>query len=163
MSASILVIEDDSVIRELVNATLAGEGYRVSQAAAVPAALDLLESEGRFDLVVLDLMLGRETGWDIVRHLDTSGQRPHTRLLVLSARASQADVLDGWERGVDGYLTKPFGVEDLVDAVEDILAASEEELADRRRRETHRAKYSGLVEDVLAGWPDRRYPSPDRP
>ena len=161
MASSILVIEDDSVIRELVKATLLSEGYDVSDASSVPAAAAMLERSG-FDLVILDLMLGRETGWDVVKNLDHSGRRSQTRLLVLSARASEADILDGWERGVDGYLTKPFAVEDLVEAVEDVLSATDEELAERRRRETHRAKYLGVVEDVLAGWPDRKWPADGR-
>lgn len=159
--ANVLVVEDDSIIRELVTACLAGAGHQVAAAGSAQEGLDLMDASGPFALVVLDLMLGRESGWDVVEKMEHRGLRGRTRILVLTARTSEVDIIEGWERGVDEYLTKPFAIDDLLGAVDHVLEASAKELDQRRRHELHKAKFLGFVEGVF-GDPAPSAPAGDR-
>jgi two-component system, OmpR family, alkaline phosphatase synthesis response regulator PhoP len=154
--ANVLVVEDDTVIRELVTACLASAGHQVSAARSAPEGLDMMAGSGPFELVVLDLMLGRESGWDVVEQMEQRGVRGRTRILVLTARTSEVDIIEGWERGVDEYLTKPFAVDELLRAVDHVLEASPRELDQRRRHELHKAKLLGFVEGVFTEPPQDR-------
>jgi len=115
---SVLVIEDDHDIAELVSLNLRDEGYTVEVAAdgeAGLAAARRLEP----DLVVLDLMLPGLDGLSICREL-RAGER-HIPILMLTARTAEVDRVLGLEMGADDYLTKPFSVRELVARVRALL------------------------------------------
>jgi len=115
----VLLVEDESIIRETVAIALADEGYEVITADNGRQALNLIRSaavreDGTFsiDLIILDLMLPYVNGLDICRSLRQ--QNNLTPILILSARGSEMDVVVGLEVGADDYLIKPFGLRELI-------------------------------------------------
>lgn len=114
--ASILVIDDEAVILESLTSALTQEGYRVLTARDGQQALDIIESlrpeDPTIDLIILDLMLPRLSGLDLCRILRQRGNT--VPILILSARTSETDIVVGLEVGADDYLTKPFGLRELI-------------------------------------------------
>jgi DNA-binding response OmpR family regulator len=118
MIARILIAEDDANIRLGLVATLESEGYAVTAAADGAQALRLFAQE-KFDLVVLDIMMPKASGYDVCRDLRARGAR--VPVLFLSAKAEEVDKVVGLKLGADDYVTKPFGVHELLARVEALL------------------------------------------
>jgi len=115
-----LVVEDEPHIRELVALHLGLEGLQVTPAADGEEAIRLSNQEA-FDIVVLDLMLPKIDGVTVcraIRRQDVNGDVP---ILMLTARREESDKVVGLESGADDYLTKPFGVRELVARVRALL------------------------------------------
>jgi two-component system phosphate regulon response regulator PhoB len=115
MKASLLVVEDDDTIRETIHDALHLEGFEVTTCANGLDALQKLQVSGEnppYALVVLDLMLPGLGGLDLCRRLREHD--PFTPILVVSARDTEADRVQGLEGGADDYLVKPFGILELV-------------------------------------------------
>lgn len=128
----ILVVEDEELIRETIALALAEEGYEVITAEDGKTALDLIhqidkvgdlrsgkltpthlaQTVSNFDVIVLDLMLPYLNGLDLCRIIRREGN--NIPILMLSAKASETDRVVGLEVGADDYLTKPFGMRELV-------------------------------------------------
>jgi two-component system KDP operon response regulator KdpE len=113
----ILVVDDEPPIVRLVRATLQAAGFAVVTAARGEEALPLVEDE-RPDLVVLDLMMPGMDGFETLRRLRAESQVP---VIMLTARAGDADKLRGLQGGADDYVTKPFNPDELVARVEAVL------------------------------------------
>lgn len=109
--ARILVIEDDPSISLGLRMTLQTEGYEVALAEDGETGLARVR-EGGWDLVLLDVMLPRTNGFEIVRTLRAEGNE--VAVLVLSARSSEMDKVMGLELGAEDYITKPFGLAELL-------------------------------------------------
>ena len=109
----VLVAEDEAHIRELVSLHLGLEGWDVLEAATGQAALDRLRAEA-VDLVVLDIMLPGLDGITVLRAMRRGGPNADTPVLLLTARREESDKVLGLDSGADDYLTKPFGVRELV-------------------------------------------------
>ncbi len=109
----VLVVEDEPHIRELVSLHLGLEGLAVVPAADGEQALRLARTEP-FDLVVLDLMLPKLDGLEVCRAIRRDARNTDVPILMLTARREEADKVTGLESGADDYLTKPFGVRELV-------------------------------------------------
>jgi two-component system KDP operon response regulator KdpE len=108
--ARILVVDDEPQILRSLRTTLASHGYDVQTAATGEEALAAVD--GRLpDLVVLDLVLPGLSGLDVCRHLRSRSSLP---ILVLSARGDERDKVAALDLGADDYLTKPFGVNELL-------------------------------------------------
>jgi two-component system response regulator ResD len=149
--ARILVVEDDDAIRQLVHKVLGMAGHDVEEAATGDEAIKRLV-EDKFALVVLDLMLGAVSGWDVLEEAGRRGVRDRFKVLMLTARRSERDFLHGWRMGVDAYLTKPFEVEALTEAVRDTLQKSPEQLAMRRKEELEKAELLYRLESAFQRW-----------
>jgi CheY-like chemotaxis protein len=112
----VLVVDDDEVIRQLITLNLELEGFEVHEAAdgedALRAAVDFDPS-----VITLDIMMPNLDGWDAAARLRANPKTAHIKVVLLSARAQEADVRRGARIGVDAYLTKPFDPDDLVDIV----------------------------------------------
>ena len=108
-----LVVEDEKNIRDLVCLHLGVEGYECVPVADGKEAM-LLASERRFDLVILDLMLPGVDGVTITRAIRRHGPNRDAPILMLTARREEADKVMGLDSGADDYLTKPFGVRELM-------------------------------------------------
>ncbi|KOX23071.1 transcriptional regulator [Saccharothrix sp. NRRL B-16348] len=104
MDFSVLLVEDDERVRQTLGFALGDEGFAVTGAASGEDALDLL-STGRFDVVLLDLVLPGVNGLDVCRTLRARGDLP---IIIVTARADAADVIAGLEAGADDYVTKPL-------------------------------------------------------
>jgi len=109
----VLVAEDEAHIRELVRLHLGLEGWDVLEAATGQDALDRLRAEP-VDLVVLDIMLPGLDGITVLRAMRRGGPNASTPVLLLTARREESDKVLGLDSGADDYLTKPFGVRELV-------------------------------------------------
>jgi DNA-binding response OmpR family regulator len=116
----VLVVEDEPHIRELVAFHLGLEGLQVVEAKNGEEALRLIQAQG-FDLCVLDLMLPRIDGLAVCRAIRREGQNADMPILMLTARREESDKVLGLESGADDYLTKPFGVRELVARVRALL------------------------------------------
>jgi len=139
-SARVLVVEDEPHIRELVCLHLGLEGYQCDGVGDGRTALDRAEST-RFDLVVLDLMLPGLDGLALCRAVRNGRTNRDVPILMLTARREESDKVIGLESGADDYLTKPFGVRELVARARALL---------RRPRVSDGRIVAG------AGWPPNR-------
>jgi DNA-binding response OmpR family regulator len=115
-----LVVEDEPHIRELVCLHLGLEGFACAQAADGREALRLAAAEP-FDLIVLDLMLPHVDGVAVCRSIRRGGPNAAAPILMLTARREESDKVLGLDSGADDYLTKPFGVRELVARVHALL------------------------------------------
>jgi DNA-binding response OmpR family regulator len=114
----LLVVEDEAPILAGLETLLRHHGFEVVTAADGNAALEQVAAGG-FDLVVLDLMLPGPSGFEVLSHMRGAGDG--TPVLVLTARGAETDIVEGLERGADDYVTKPFGVHELVARIKGLL------------------------------------------
>ena len=123
MSIQIVVVEDDIDICEIVQFNLEVEGYKVTIFHDGAKALDyLLESPP--DLLVLDLMLPNVNGLEIAKSLRQETHTASLPILMLTARAEETDIVRGFEKGADDYVTKPFRPKELIARVQALLRRS---------------------------------------
>jgi DNA-binding response OmpR family regulator len=115
---TILVVEDEPLINQMVTDRLRAEGHDVCQAHDGPGAVDAFVAH-QPDLVVLDLMLPGMNGLDVLKELRKV--RQDTRVLILTALANEEDLLKGFQAGADDYLTKPCSPRELVARVQALL------------------------------------------
>ncbi|MGH6768192.1 MAG: response regulator [Xanthobacteraceae bacterium] len=113
----VLVVDDDRRIRDLLSRYLLSEGYRVTTAESAAEARAKLEGLS-FDLLILDVMMPGETGFDFARKLRTSSNVP---ILILTARGEAESRIEGLEIGADDYVGKPFEPRELSLRVASIL------------------------------------------
>ncbi len=113
----ILVVDDDSRIRDLLARYLQDNGFRVTTAVDAEAARGTMRGL-TFDLIILDVMMPKESGLDFARSLRASSQVP---ILMLTARAEPEQRIEGLETGVDDYLAKPFDPRELLLRVGNVL------------------------------------------
>ncbi len=127
--ALVLVVDDEADIRELVRLNLELEGHEVEMARDGAEALALVGDGLRPDLVLLDVMMPRVDGWQVLRQLkaDADPDVASTPILLLTARAAELDRIRGGIEGALRYLTKPFNVGVLLAAVSAALEADEAE------------------------------------
>jgi DNA-binding response OmpR family regulator len=119
-SARILLVDDEQSIQTLLSYPLRKEGYHVTSALDGSEALQRFD-EGRFDLVVLDLMLPRRDGVEVCRELRSKSQVP---IIMLTAKGSESDKVAGLEVGADDYITKPFSMREFRSRVKAALRRS---------------------------------------
>jgi CheY-like chemotaxis protein len=112
----VLVVDDDAVIRQLICVNLELEGFEVHTAEDGQDALDKVRDVDP-KVVTLDIMMPRLDGWETAARLHNDPDTAHIKVILLSARAQEADLRRGHGIGVDAYLTKPFDPDDLVEAV----------------------------------------------
>ncbi|MGD9571357.1 MAG: response regulator [Thermoleophilia bacterium] len=127
-ASTILVVDDEQIVREIVAGYLRREGYRTLEAGDGIAARDLIE-RGAPALVVLDLMLPGIDGLELCRWIR---ERSETPVIMLTARGEEADRIVGLDLGADDYVTKPFSPRELVARVRTILRRAPEARAARR-------------------------------
>jgi DNA-binding response OmpR family regulator len=119
-SARILLVDDEQSIQTLLSYPLRKDGYHVTSALDGTEALRRFE-EGRFDLVILDLMLPRMGGVEVCRQLRSRSQVP---IIMLTAKGSETDKVAGLEVGADDYITKPFSMREFRSRVKAALRRS---------------------------------------
>ena len=120
MDEHVLLVEDDSSIREITTLGLEQAGYRVTASGDGRDAL-LRFRQGAFDLVVLDVMLPSLDGFEVCREIRRESGLP---IIMLSARSELHDVIVGLELGADDYVTKPFELPELVARIKAVLRRS---------------------------------------
>jgi len=118
MSPRLLIVEDDLALRTGLSDSFEGEGFDVTVAEDGDSAHELLFTR-HFDVVVLDLMLPGRSGLELLK--ETREQGMSTPVLLLTARGQETDKVLGLELGADDYVTKPFGIRELVARVRALL------------------------------------------
>jgi len=119
-STRILLVDDEQSIQTLLSYPLRKDGYHVTSAVDGREALQRFE-EGRFDLVILDLMLPKLDGVEVCRELRSRSQVP---IIMLTAKGSETDKVAGLEVGADDYITKPFSMREFRSRVKAALRRS---------------------------------------
>ncbi len=114
----ILVVDDESRMRKLVRDFLEREGFRVLEAADGVKAMDLFYQDKDIALIILDVMMPKMDGWQVCREVRQTSKVP---IIMLTARSEERDELQGFELGVDEYISKPFSPKILVARVTAIL------------------------------------------
>ena len=123
MGRSVLIADDEPNIVTALEFLLQRNGYEVSVARNGEEALRLIELKVP-DLVLLDVMMPRRSGYEVCRILRERAEWKHIKIVVLTAKSQEADAKTGLALGADLYVTKPFSTRDLVTKVEGLLAAA---------------------------------------
>ena len=123
----ILIIEDEPSIRELVKYNLRTNGYEALEAEDGNLGMTLIYRDHP-DLVLLDIMLPGKDGLDICRELRAEGNK--TPIIMLTAKSEEADKVQGLECGADDYISKPFGIRELMARINAVLRRYDENIAD---------------------------------
>ena len=129
----ILVVDDESRMRKLVKDFLQREGFEVLEAGDGSEALDIFFSDKDIVLIILDVMMPKMDGWQVCREIRMHSKVP---IIMLTARSEERDELQGFDLGVDEYISKPFSPKILVARVEAIL---------------RRTQGSGNTDEISAG------------
>jgi DNA-binding response OmpR family regulator len=135
---TVLVVDDEPTIREIVAGYLERDGYRTLEAADGNRARELLERDPP-DLVVLDVMLPGADGLELCRWIRSRSRLP---VIMLTARGEESDRIVGLELGADDYVTKPFSPRELAARVRTVLRRAEPEAVSEER-----LSFNGLVID----------------
>ena len=123
----ILVVDDEARMRKLVKDFLSVKGFSVIEAGDGEEAVDLFFAEKDISLILLDVMMPKMDGWEVVKTIRKYSQVP---IIMLTARGEERDELQGFNLGVDEYISKPFSPKILVARVEAILRRSNKTTSD---------------------------------
>src|SRR3990170_4133102 len=129
---TILLVDDDARLREIVGMALEGEGYGVRAAASAEEAVAILDRDDP-DLLILDVMLPGRDGFELCREIRTKSPLP---ILMLTAKTDTVDVVVGLESGADDYVTKPFVTKELVARIRALLRRSRDPGSQQQRKIT---------------------------
>ena len=121
MSKTILVVDDKASLRTMVKAYLTEQGFRVVTAADGQEALFVARAE-KPDLILLDIMMPKIDGYEFIRIF---GKEQETPIILLTAKLEETDKVLGLELGADDYITKPFGMRELLARIRAVLRRSE--------------------------------------
>jgi two-component system, OmpR family, alkaline phosphatase synthesis response regulator PhoP len=124
MAKKILVVDDERHIVRLVEVNLSRAGYEVETAYDGVEALEKVK-ENDLDMIVLDVMMPRMDGFEVLKRLQADSDTQDIPVIMLTAKAQDADIFRGWSSGVSSYLTKPFNPRELLTFVERIFQSEE--------------------------------------
>jgi DNA-binding response OmpR family regulator len=129
MSRPILIIEDDPDIADVLRYSLEREKFETRLAITGKEGLSAsLDRDNPPALILLDLLLPGMNGLEICRRLRREPLTQHTPILMITAKASEADFNNAHAAGVDGYITKPFSVRAVIARIDDLLRRGEDRL-----------------------------------
>lgn len=138
----ILVVDDESRMRKLVRDFLVRQDYEVLEAGDGEEALDVFYKEKDIALIILDVMMPKLNGWDVCREIRETSKVP---IIMLTAKGDESDELNGFELGVDEYISKPFSPKILVARVEAILRRTS-----KVEEEQENVELGGIIIDKTA-------------
>ncbi len=128
MSNRVLIVDDDALIRNLVQAVLEGEGYQVTAAEDGKKAVEILDKEPKpidYCLIVLDVMMPGMNGFDVLTRLKLHAHTQSIPVIMLTAEDKAEDIMTGYSVGADYYITKPFTREQLVFGIQMVLSGKD--------------------------------------
>jgi len=125
MAKKILVVDDERHIVRLVEVNLQRAGYDVETAYDGVEALEKVKN-AKPDMIVLDVMMPRMDGFEVLQNLQANAGTADIPVIMLTAKAQDADIFKGWQSGVSSYLTKPFNPRELLTFVERIFQSLDE-------------------------------------
>jgi DNA-binding response OmpR family regulator len=118
----ILVVDDEPDLCEILCFNLESEGFQTDSASSAEAAIDMMAQGHHYDLLLLDVMMERMSGYDLARRLRCDGN--DVPIIFLTARDSEADLLQGFSAGGDDYITKPFSFPTVLARIQAVLKRS---------------------------------------
>ncbi|RYU79074.1 response regulator transcription factor [Hymenobacter persicinus] len=118
----ILIVDDEPNIVMSLEFLMRKSGYQVSIARNGTEALEAVDRV-RFDVVLLDIMMPDVDGYQVCQHIKRGGAQPAAKVVFLSAKSKDSDVIKGYEVGADLYIPKPFSTRLLMEKVKELLAA----------------------------------------
>ncbi|HSL00546.1 MAG TPA: response regulator [Rubrobacteraceae bacterium] len=119
--SSILVADDDRIVRRIVTAKLSGLGFEVTEAEDGQEALEILNNGETPDLLITDSLMPRMSGLELVRSIRGNAEMAALPVIMLTSRGGEQDVIEGLETGLDDYVTKPFSPDELAARVRTVL------------------------------------------
>ena len=131
MARKILTCDDEKHIVRLIQVNLERAGYEVVAAYNGAECLEAVKTETP-DLIILDVMMPEMTGFEVLEKLKADPETENIPVIMLTARAQDADVLRGWQSGVETYLTKPFNPMELIAFVKRIFAMQDSQHDEKR-------------------------------
>lgn len=126
---TILVVEDEAAIREMLNFSLGRAGFAVQEAADARQAQDMITQDVP-DLVLLDWMLPGTSGVDLAKKLRQATRTREIPIIMLTARGEEDSKIKGLEAGADDYVSKPFSIQELIARIRAVLRRSHSQTAD---------------------------------
>jgi two-component system alkaline phosphatase synthesis response regulator PhoP len=123
MMKTILIVDDEQDILDLLQFNLKAEGYQILTAKDGEMALELAKSS-QPDLIILDIMLPGKDGWEVIRELRTNEETQHLPVIFLTAKDSEIDEVVGLELGADDYMVKPISMRKLLARIKTALRKS---------------------------------------
>ena len=155
MAERILLVEDEEKLARMVELELRYEGYAVDKAADGRTGLEMASS-GKYDLILLDIMLPGEDGYNILKRLKSDTRTRDIPVIMVTAKEAEFDKVKGLEGGADDYITKPFGMMEFVARVKAVLRrcarqSEERELHCKGLRvnvSRHEVSYQGEVKEL---------------
>ncbi|MEO7222099.1 MAG: phosphate regulon transcriptional regulator PhoB [Devosia sp.] len=150
MTATILIVEDEADLRELVRYNLEAEGFRVSMAESGDEAVERIR-DGVPDLILLDWMLPGLSGIELCRRWRSREETARTPIIMITARGEEEERVRGLATGADDYVVKPFSMPELVARIQALLRRSSPQLVTNLLkagdleldRQSHRVRRSG--------------------
>jgi DNA-binding response OmpR family regulator len=149
--ARILLVDDSADIRHLLGTILKDEGHQVTVASDGVQAIESIKHEAP-DLMILDIMMPRMDGYGVLKEMRDGGIKDDVKILVLTAKAAEADWVRGYKLGADDYLTKPFGADELVEAVNTLLKMDTHAMRKRSEEELDKAQLLSRLESMFQNY-----------
>lgn len=129
MARKILVVDDERHIVRLIEINLQRAGYEVVTAYDGVEALEKVKAE-KPDMITTCIDMPRKDGFEVMRDLQADPATANIPVIILSAKATDADIFRGWQSGVASYLTKPLNTRELLTAVERIFQSLDDDVVD---------------------------------
>jgi len=131
MQRKILCCDDEKPIVRLLEVNLQRQGFEVLKAYNGAECLQMVETD-RPDLIILDVMMPEMSGFEVLQKLKGDPSTAEIPVIMLTARSQDADVIRGWQSGVETYLTKPFNSLELISFVKRIFAMQDSQNDEKR-------------------------------
>lgn len=131
MAYKILIVDDDATMVNLLSTILEIDGFDTQKALSGKEAFEVLK-EGIPDMVLLDIMMPEMDGFEVLARLRDDPDTKRLPIIMLTARTDDKDIFEGWKKGADEYVTKPFDPHQLVKTINLVLSRSMEERIEER-------------------------------
>lgn len=145
-NTKILVVDDEEDLCEILKFNLETEGYDVETAFSGEDALAM--SPERFQLILLDVMMGGMSGFAVARKLHENESTKHIPIIFLTAKGTENDKITGFNLGADDYISKPFSIREVLLRIRAVLRRVNQPSIDEQQEPAHLLKYKGLVVDT---------------
>lgn len=133
MAKNVLIVDDDATMVNLLSTILDLEGFKTQKALSGQEALDLIGEELP-DMVLLDIMMPGIDGFEVLARLRNEPRTEKLPVILLTAKTEDRDMFEGWKKGADEYVTKPFDPLELVKIINSVIERSYEERLEERAR-----------------------------
>lgn len=142
----ILVVDDEQDLCEILKFNLETEGYEVDTANSAEEVLDI--GAEKYDLLLLDVMMGAMSGFALAKKLKDEPMTANIPIIFLTARDTENDTVTGFNLGADDYISKPFSIREVLLRVRAVLRRTGAGKADAGQEERHSLEFKGLVVDL---------------